>query len=536
MVLILGRRISRDDSHFRDSPVTKRKVFEVDQKPMVNQDIFDFSSGPSHAESILEMLNEFRDSRLFTDVVICVEGREFPCHRAVLSSCSSYFRAMFCNDHRESREMLVEINGIFADAMDQFLQYVYTGKVRITTDNVQYLFETSSLFQINAIRDACAKFLEEQLDPCNCLGIQKFADTHSLKPLHSKCRGFGLQTFSEVTMHEEFLGLEKDELIDYVSSDDLVISKEETVYESVMRWVYHDIDRRRPMLKEMLTHVRLPLLHPNYFVQTVEGNQLIQNAPECYQLLYEARRYHVLGNEMMSPRTRPRRSTGYSEVIVVVGGCERVGGFNLPYTECYDPMTGEWKSLAKLPEFTKSEYAVCALRNDILVSGGRINSRDVWMYNSQLNIWMRVACLNKGRWRHKMAVLLGKVQCYDPSTNVWLLRAPIPVAKRCITAVSLNNLMYVAGGLTKSIFCYDPVEDYWMHVVNTFSRQESCGMSVCNGKIYILGGRKETGEATDTITCYDPATGIITAMAAMPRPISYHGCVTIHRYNEKYRP
>jgi len=64
------------------------------------------------------------------------------------------------------------------------------------------------------------------------------------------------------------------------------------------------------------------------------------------------------------------RSTGYSEVIVVVGGCERVGGFNLPYTECYDPVTGEWKSLAKLPEFTKSEYAVCALRNDILVSGG----------------------------------------------------------------------------------------------------------------------------------------------------------------------
>lgn len=39
----------------------------------------------------------------------------------------------------------------------------------------------------------------------------------------------------------------------------------------------------------------------------VEGDKLIQNAPECYQLLHEARRYHVLGNEMMSPRTRPRR-------------------------------------------------------------------------------------------------------------------------------------------------------------------------------------------------------------------------------------
>lgn len=54
---------------------------------------------------------------------------------------------------------------------------------------------------------------------------------------------------------------------------------------------------------------------------------------------------------------------------MVVGGCERAGGFNLPYTDCYDPVTGEWKSLAKHPEFTKSEYGVCALRNDILVSG-----------------------------------------------------------------------------------------------------------------------------------------------------------------------
>ncbi|XP_056116113.1 kelch-like protein 24a isoform X2 [Rhinichthys klamathensis goyatoka] len=292
------------------------------------------------------------------------------------------------------------------------------------------------------------------------------------------------------------------------------------------------------------------------------------------------------------------RSTGFSEVIVVVGGCERVGGFNLPYTECYDPVTGEWTSLAKHPEYTKSEYAVCALRNDILVSGGRINSSYVWMYNSQLNVWIRVASLNKGRWRHKMTVLLGKVyavggydgqcclsnvevydsfsnrwtevapmkeavyspavtscagklfviggqpdengcsnkvQCYDPETDSWQLRACIPFTKPNISAVSLNNVIYVCGGLTKSIYCYDPSQDHWMHVGHSFSRQESCGISICNGKIYILGGRGEHGDASDNIVCYDPASGIITSTAAMPRPISYHGCVTIHRFSEKQR-
>lgn len=57
----------------------------------------------------------------------------------------------------------------------------------------------------------------------------------------------------------------------------------------------------------------------------------------------------------------------------------------------------------------------------VMFIGGRINSRDVWMYNSQLNLWIRVASLNKGRWRHKMGVLLGKVR-NDPKGLVLDLR------------------------------------------------------------------------------------------------------------------
>lgn len=89
------------------------------------------------------------------------------------------------------------------------------------------------------------------------------------------------------------------------------------------------------------------------------------------------------------------RSTGFSEVIVVVGGCERVGGFNLPYTECYDPVTGEWKSLAKLPEFTKSEYAVCALRNDILVSGKTVVSAQC---DQSAYFFYFFCCISKKLW------------------------------------------------------------------------------------------------------------------------------------------
>ncbi|CAO2624254.1 Kelch-like protein 24 [Lemmus lemmus] len=437
----------------------------MNPKPLLGHEGFKFSLGSAHAENVLRTFKHFRDNHILTDVIICVEGEKFPCHRAVLAAFSNYFRAMFSNGYKESREMLVKIKGILAEAMDCFLQYVYTGKVTITTENVQYLIETASLFQVNSLCDECAHFLEEQLDPCNCLGIQRFADTHSLKTLFERCHAFALQTFEHVYQHEEFLELDKDGLINYISNDDLIVRKEEIVFEAVMRWIYEDVDHRRLFLPDLLYHIRLPLLHPNYFVETVEEDQLIRNSPECHHLLQEARRYQVLGNEIVSPRTRPRRSTGYSEVIILVGGCEQVGGFHLPYTECYDPVTGEWISLAKIPDFTKSAYAV---------------------------------------------------------------------SKKYITAVSLKNLIYVAGGMTTTVDCYNPVEDYWMHIQDTRSPRENCGMTVCNGKIYILGGRQPNGEAINTVLCYDVETNIISEVARMPNTLSYHGCMTIHRYNERH--
>ncbi|KAL1763437.1 kelch 24, partial [Sigmodon hispidus] len=119
--IMTGLKLLRNGSGDR-GPGTKCKAFDMDFRSLTGREYFDFSSAPSHAEDILRVFNEFREKQLLTDVILCVEGQEFPCHRAVLSASSSYFRAMFCNDHRERRETLIEINGIFAKAMEYFLQ------------------------------------------------------------------------------------------------------------------------------------------------------------------------------------------------------------------------------------------------------------------------------------------------------------------------------------------------------------------------------------------------------------------------------
>lgn len=56
-------------------------------------------------------------------------------------------------------------------------------------------------------------------------------------------------------------------------------------------------------------------------------------------------------------------------MIVVIGGCDRKGLLKLPFTDAYHPESRRWTPLPSLPGYTRSEFAACALRNDVYVSG-----------------------------------------------------------------------------------------------------------------------------------------------------------------------
>ncbi|XP_066444393.1 kelch-like protein 35 [Eleutherodactylus coqui] len=563
------------------------------QEPRTNKVQTRSCGGTCHAKEILQNLNIYRQSGIFTDVVLLIEDQRFPCHRGVLSANSSYFRAMFGGKLKESNLSVVKIEKISARIMGILLDFMYGGSPKIEEDNVEDILQASDLLHICSLRDECVKFLDSQLDPSNCVGIMKFADLFSITSLSEKSKKLMLDGFEEVSCHEEFLELCKEELIDYLSNDDLVVTKEEIVYEAVMRWVKENKKQGRRALKDLLEHVRLPLMDPAYFLEKVEMDKTIQECPECFPLLHEARRFLILGNPLNSLRVRPRRFMNLSEAIVIIGGCDKKGLLKLPFTECYHPKSRQWMTLASMPGYTKSEFAAATLKNNIYISGGHINSTDVWMFNTQLNSWIKVAPLNKGRWRHKMSVLNGeiyavggfdglkrmstverynaftntwspvtpmleavssaavvscmnklyviggavedygntdKVQCYDPEADTWTYKTPSPFSQRCINAVELDGLVYVVGGLLSTIFCYNPKTDAWSEVASLPAALESCGVTVCGGKMYILGGRDENGEGTENTFVFEPKTGKVEAEPPLLRCTSYHGCVTIlHR-------
>nr|XP_034971271.1 kelch-like protein 35 [Zootoca vivipara] len=507
-------------------------------------------SGSRHAEQILQTLNSYRLDGIFTDVVLATGGQEFPCHRAALSASIPYFRALFAGGAKEARQGTVHLREVSAPSMSLVLDYIYGGDLLIQEDNVEDLLELSSFLQIPRLKDACVAFLEGQLHPRNCLGIMKVANSFSIPSLTERSKRCLLEGFVEVSRHKEFLELGVKELASCLSSERLAVPKEEWVFEAVMRWVYHDVAARKRALKDLLQHVRLPLLDPVYFLERVETDELIQESKECIPLLLEARKYYVQGREASSQRSRPRSLSG----VISQSAAEALLGY-------------------------------CAFR-------GHLNSRDVWVLSSQLNVWMKVACLQKGRWRHKMAAFQGKiytvggcdgfrclasvecydafsnswadvaplpeavslaavvpcldklyviggavedgantdkVQCYDPEENKWIILSAAPFRQRCISAVALDHSIYVVGGLLSKIFSYSPQKDTWAEVASLPGPQENCGVTVCSGKIYILGGTDKNEQGTDKVFAFDAETGVVEPETPLQRCTSCHGCVTILR-------
>ncbi|XP_067219965.1 kelch-like protein 6 isoform X2 [Chanodichthys erythropterus] len=491
-----------------------------------------------------EGLHSLRLEDSLTDVSLHVQGQSFQCHRVVLAAASHYFRAMFCNDLREKHEENVNLKGLDADTMRILLEYTYTSKITITKDNVQRMLEAASLFQFPRIVDACASYLAEALYPENCVGILHLADVHSLESLKAQVRTYIIQNFSQVVEHDEILELPADVLVSLLQHDELGVTEEEQVFDVVIRWVRAQEGERLALLPRVLTHVRLPLLDPWYFVERVEGDPLIRQCAEVFPLLQEARVYHLSGKEVISERTKPRVREFQSEVFMIIGGCTKEEKFVSEVT-CLDPLRRSRLEVAKLPNTEMEsenenkkwvEFACVTFRNEVYISGGKETLHDVWKYNASLNKWIQIEFLGTGRWRHKMAVVGGKVyvlggfdgtqrlssvETYDPFHNCWTeiacaagnktdrLRIPgrsIGASLKPILSEVMKELGYQAAPLMLS--------------VSSFS---AASYDKC---IYVIGGGPNGKLATNNMQCFDSTSNKWSLKSPMPTEAKCTNAVT----------
>lgn len=493
----------------------------------------------NHADKAFDSLSTLRRQKMLCDVLLVADNIEISAHRAVLASCSPYFYAMFTGELTESKADRVVLQEIDGRALTLLVDFIYTAEVSVTEDNVQMLLPAANILQLVEVRDACCEFLQSQLHPSNCLGIRAFADLHACQQLQQYAQAYTEQHFSEVVQNEEFLNLTAAQVCQLICSDQLTVTSEEQVFESVMQWVRRDLATRQQFVSELVEHVRLPLLSQEFLVQRVEEEQLIKSNSECKDYLIEAMKYHLLRPQQKllykTPRTKPRTPLGLPKVLLVIGGQAPKA---IRSVECYDFKDDKWAQVADMPS-RRCRCGVTVINGLVYGVGGfngSLRVRTVDVYDPTKDMWSCVASMEARRSTLGTAVLngliyavggfdgssgLNTVECYNPRVNEWRLVAPMSTRRSSVGVGVVALLLYAVGGYDgasrhclSTVECYNPEADTWTPVAEMSCRRSGAGVGVLDGRLYAVGGH-DGPLVRKSVEMYDPELNKWTPVADM---------------------
>ncbi|BFZ23237.1 hypothetical protein BsWGS_26276 [Bradybaena similaris] len=446
------------------------------------------------------------------DVTLKVADQKFSAHRVILAATIPYFHAMFTHDMVETKQPEITMESVEPSALEALINFAYTGRVVIDSNNVQSLLIVASFLNMQAVKEACSNYLKNRLEPSSCLSIRAFADQYLCHTLVEAANKYLQNNFRQVALSSDFLALSKSDMLEILSRDELYVSSEEQVFEAVMRWIKHMPESRVTDLPELMVKVRLPLLTPQYLSDKVATEDVIKNSLQCRDLLDEARDYHLMPERrllMQTFKTRPRCCTDVPGFIFAVGGLTSAGD-SLSTVERFDPLTVQWAPGEPMSTM-RSRVGVAVLKGLLYAIGGyngmeRLDT--VEMYDPVVKRWSRVAPMKCKRSALGAVSLNGKImvcggydgvtslhtcESYDPETNVWSQMHPMHKHRSASGVTVLYGCVIACGGhdglsIFDSVESYNPTRGEWVQLPPMKSKRCRLGVATLNGKLYAVGG------------------------------------------------
>lgn len=415
-LVLFGRQVSAELLAVAgDEPTTTDQVLVGKED---ETDCISFTA-EGHSARLLSKMASLRDEgRHLCDVVLQLGSRKIYAHRVVLSACSNYFCAMFTNTMLESKQDTITLTDMDEKAVEELVEFAYTARIHIHEDNVQPLLKAASILQLSEVTEACSNFLKQQLHPSNCLGIANYAEVHGCTALADASWRYIQDHFMEVVRFDEYLHLSVEGVKQLLLSDSINIHSEEQVFESMHKWIAHDLQEREKSAHELLGCIRLPLLKPLYLAEQVYGKAVYSRHQGCTDLIMKAMIYHTVQEKKSQMRSvvndRPRKGT--MGTMFAIGGMDT--SRNKGSIECFDARRGIWKWVCHSQAACRRlQFGVAVVNSKVFVVGGRNGLRT-----------------------------LNTVDCYDPAMNSWDSVTPMCSYRHGVGVGVMSGPMYAVGG------------------------------------------------------------------------------------------
>ncbi|XP_017275636.1 actin-binding protein IPP isoform X2 [Kryptolebias marmoratus] len=494
-------------------------------------------SSERYASLILAQMNKMRLRSDFCDVGLKVGARVFRVHRLVLAASSPYFSALFSGGMREAEKDEVQIIGVDTDVFEILLDFIYTGTISVTVENVQELMVAADMLQLSEVVSICGEFLKAHMDPFNCVGIFQFLEQIACLDMLEYTENYIHVHFLEVCVTDEFRGLSKDQLVKLLRSEELRIEDEYQVFTAAMDWVLQDVAKKKKHVVEVLEAVRFPLLSPQRLFKYIEGitdfslRVALQTLLKEYTEVTKSPKENKTNSQLQPAKMRPRRKA--RKFLYAIGGYTRLQGGRwsdsraLSCVERFDTFNQYWTTVSSLHQ-ARSGPGVAVLEGMIYVVGGEKDSMIfdcTERYDPVTKQWAAVASLNFPRCGVGVCPCLGALYAlggsigseigktmerYDPEENKWEVVGSMAVPRFYFGCCELQGLIYVIGGVSdegvelRSAEVYDPISRRWSALPIMVSRRAYVGVACLNNCIYAVGGWNEELGALETVEKYCP--------------------------------
>ncbi|XP_071516062.1 uncharacterized protein [Panulirus ornatus] len=124
-------------------------------------------SWDSHHATFCDILSRLREKGSFTDVTLACEGKFYPLHKLVLSTCSEYLENIF--EKTPCKHPVIVLNDIKCSELEALLSYMYAGEVSVPQSTLSLLIRAAELLQIKglAVPDTPPSTSKKKIHACN---------------------------------------------------------------------------------------------------------------------------------------------------------------------------------------------------------------------------------------------------------------------------------------------------------------------------------------------------------------------------------
>uniref|UniRef100_A0A8C2A373 Kelch-like protein 33 n=1 Tax=Cyprinus carpio TaxID=7962 RepID=A0A8C2A373_CYPCA len=477
-------------------------------------------SDPAYPGAVFQALENMMLYSVLTDLTLFTEdGYQFQVHSFVLAAVSYLIQTRLKQKPKQEQYISLymgpEVHGSGL-AFEALLHYTYSGALALGWGCVFDLTCTSLQFQFQTAFSLCLNFLQQEIDAYSCLDVASFAEAYGMADLLALADDFVLRHFQDVSITPKFQDLPVEKLKKYLQSDSLCVPSELPVFRAVMCWIEACPRKRVKLARELMGTIQFPLMTFKEFKEV----KSIASLPR----IGAKKLYDSLLAEFCSSSSKVQsnfRAYMPKDTIVLVGG-ERI-------TDNFDK---------------------------------RRPCREMWFSNSLQNHvglvkkveWRMLGTLpEKPRFSHGVGVMRGKLyvvggrhyygkadtmNCtyrYDPIQNFWQRLADMHETRGSFTLVVLNGKIYAIGGERdsevnmESVEVYCPNTNSWrlVHFVHPLGQALCChAASVWNGTIFLSGGFNSQYQCLSSMTLYNPERGS-TYLAVMTHDRALHCMETL---------